>query len=54
MATSRVQSQVGAAVLGMAMNTAKDQSAALAKLMESTAPVTIGDPALGSNINILA
>jgi hypothetical protein len=35
------------------MNVAKEQSATLAKLMESSSLATVSDPALGSNINLL-
>ena len=54
MATQRVQDQVGAKVMGLAMNVAKEQSASLAKLMDGSALATLSDPALGSNINLLA
>lgn len=50
----RVQDQAGVKVLGLAMNLAKEQSASLAKLMDSSALATVSDPALGSNINLLA
>jgi hypothetical protein len=53
MASTQLQDQVGAKVMGMAMNVAKEQSASLAKLMDSSALATISDPALGSNINLL-
>ncbi len=53
MASTRLQDQVGAKVMGMAMNVANEQSASLAKLMDSSALATISDPALGSNINLL-
>jgi hypothetical protein len=36
----------------MALNTAKEQGAALEKLMSSAQMIT--DPALGQNVNILA
>jgi len=54
LASTQLQNQVGAKVMGLAMNVAKEQSASLAKLMDSSALATISDPALGSNINLLA
>ena len=54
MASSRLQDQVGAKVMGMAMNVAKEQSASLAKLMDSAALPVISDPALGTNVDLLA
>ena len=54
MAMQSVQDQAGTKVLGLAMNVAKEQSAVLAKMMDTSALTTISDPALGSNINLLA
>jgi len=54
LASTQLQNQVGAKVMGLAMNVAKEQSASLAKLMDSSTLATISDPALGSNINLLA
>lgn len=54
MAMQRVQDQAGIKVLGLAMNVAKEQSAALTKLMDTSNLATVSDPALGSNINLLA
>jgi hypothetical protein len=54
LATNRVQEQLGAALMGMAMNLAKEQSATLAKLMDGSALATLRDPALGSNVDLLA
>ncbi len=54
MAMQRVQDQAATKVLGLAMNVAKEQSASLAKLMDSATFATISDPALGTNINLLA
>ena len=53
MAMQQVQDQAGTKVLGLAMNVAKEQSAALATLMDSSSLATVSDPALGSNINLL-
>jgi hypothetical protein len=53
MASSRLQDQVGTKVMGMAMNVAREQSASLAKLMDSAALPVVSDPALGSNVNLL-
>jgi hypothetical protein len=50
----RVQDQAATKVLGLAMNVAKEQSTSLAKLMDGATFETIIDPALGSNINLLA
>ncbi|MDX9958168.1 MAG: YjfB family protein [Spirochaetia bacterium] len=54
MSMQSVQDQAGAKVLGLAMNVAREQSAALAKLMDTSSLATVSDPALGSNINLLA
>lgn len=56
MADTAVKEQAGMAVLGMAMNSTKDQAAALGKLMESGASVlpSITDPALGQRVDIQA
>jgi hypothetical protein len=54
MAMQKVQDQASAKVLGLAMDVVKEQSAALAALMDSSALATVSDPALGSNINLFA
>ncbi len=54
MATQRIADQVGAKVMGLAMDAAKGQSASLARLMEGSAPESVRDPALGSRIDLLA
>ena len=54
MATQKVQDQIGAKVLGLAMNVAEEQSVALSKLMDTSSLATVTDPALGSNINLFA
>jgi hypothetical protein len=54
MAMQSVQDQAGTKVLGLAMNVAKEQSASLARLMESSSLATVSDPALGSNLDFLA
>jgi hypothetical protein len=54
MAIQRVQDQAGAKVLGLAMNVAKEQSASLAKLIDTAALATVSDPSLGSHIDLLA
>jgi hypothetical protein len=54
MSMQNVQDQAGIKVLGMAVNVANEQSASLARLMESSSPATVTDPALGSNIDLSA
>ena len=54
MSMQRVQDQAATKVLALAMSVAKEQSASLAKLMDGATFETISDPALGSNINLLA
>ena len=48
----RVQNTAAIQIQKMAQNTAKDQGAALVKMMDSAS--VIQDPALGQNVNILA
>jgi hypothetical protein len=48
----RVQQEAAVQVQKMAMDGAKDQGAALQKMMQ--APVQITDPSLGNKVNILA
>jgi len=50
----RVQDQAGMAVLGMVMDQGKEQASALAKLMQSAAPVAASDPMMGSLVDISA
>lgn len=47
----RVQEQAAVQVAAMSLDAAKEQGAALAKLLESAAIVT--DPARGQNLNLL-
>jgi len=54
MATQRIQDQVGARVMSMALDTVKEQSASIAALMASVQPPQATDPALGSVVDLLA
>lgn len=54
MSMQKVQDLAGIKVLGLAMNVAEEQSAALARLMDSSSLATVSDPVLGSHINLLA
>jgi hypothetical protein len=55
LATQRLQDQVGMAVMGKALDYASEQSAALAKMLESVAAVQeIRDPALGGLVDLRA
>jgi len=52
MSQGRIQQDAAMQVQKLALDGAKEQGAALAKLMESVPPVT--DPSLGNKIDILA
>jgi hypothetical protein len=52
MSQTQLQEQAAGSVQAMALNTAKEQGAALEKLMSSAQ--VMSDPALGNNINLLA
>jgi hypothetical protein len=52
MSQTQVQEQAAGKVQAMALGTAKEQGAALEKLMSSAQTIT--DPTLGQNVNILA
>jgi hypothetical protein len=52
MSQTRLQEQAASSVQVMAMDTAKEQGAALEKLMSSAQ--VMSDPALGNNIDITA
>jgi hypothetical protein len=52
MSQMQLQEQAAASVQSMAMDTAKEQGAALEKLMSSAQ--VMSDPALGNNLNLLA
>ncbi len=54
MATQRVQDQVGAKVMSMALGAVKEQSASVAAMMESVQPPRATDPSLGSVVDLLA
>jgi hypothetical protein len=49
---TRVQEQAAVQVQAMSLNTMKEQSAALEKLLSSVQPIT--DPNLGRNVNLIA
>jgi hypothetical protein len=53
MAQTRLQDQVGSKVMSMALGQAKEQSAALLKLMDSANLPAATDPALGNRVNLL-
>jgi hypothetical protein len=52
MSQTKLQEQAAVQVQSMAVNSVKEQSASLEKLMSSAQ--TISDPNLGRNVNILA
>jgi hypothetical protein len=52
MSQTRLQEQAAGSVQSMVLDTAKEQGAALEKLMSSAQ--VMSDPALGNNIDILA
>ncbi len=54
MANQQVRDQAGAAVMNMAFGQAKDQGAAVVELINSAVLPQITDPALGSQVNLLA
>jgi hypothetical protein len=51
MSQDKLQEQAGVQVLSMAMDTVKDQAAALDKLLQSVQVVT--DPSLGQNVDTI-
>ncbi|GAB1482469.1 hypothetical protein MASR2M78_12840 [Treponema sp.] len=54
MADQQLRDQSGAAVMKMAFGLAKDQGTAVVDLIKSSALPQISDPALGTNVNMLA
>jgi hypothetical protein len=54
MAQTRLQDQVGTKVMSMALGQAKEQSAELLKLMNSSALPAFADPSLGQKVDLLA
>ncbi len=55
LATQRIQDQVSMAVLGKALDVASEQSASLAKILETAVPTErITDPALGRAVDLYA
>lgn len=55
LATQRVQDQVSVAVMGKALDLASEQSASLAKMLETAVPTeSIADPALGRVVDLYA
>lgn len=53
MAQTRLQDKVGTKVMSMALGQAKEQSAALLKLMDSANLPAVTDPAQGNQVNLL-